>query len=137
MDVVKFWATNPGAPIFRAANGSAPAGMLMAYKTATVVEGTMCRCIGALAAESWTAWPYDTFPLGAANACIGADPHLEDPSNLWEDRRGNVHLLTHNNGPFFSLSRVVPVQWQHADPPGAGPRVGRGGGVAGFRALLE
>ena len=98
MDVVKFWATNPGAPIFRAGNGSAPASMLMAYKTATVIAGTMCRCIGALTAENWTAWPYNHFPLGAPNACIGADPHLEDPSNLWEDRRGNVHLLTHNNG---------------------------------------
>ena len=72
--------------------------MLMAYKTATAVDGTMMRCIGALTADNWTAWPYDHFPLGAPNACIGADPHLEDPSNLWEDRRGNVHFLTHNNG---------------------------------------
>ena len=67
MDVVKFWATNPGAPIFRATasavnNGSSSAPttsrMLMAYKTATVIDGAMMRCIGALTADNWTAWPY-------------------------------------------------------------------------------
>jgi hypothetical protein len=68
MDVVKFWATNPGAPIFRATasavnNGSSSSSapttsrMLMAYKTATVIDGAMMRCIGALTADNWTAWP--------------------------------------------------------------------------------
>jgi hypothetical protein len=96
MDVVKFWATDPGAPIFRA-DGNAST-MLMAYKTATVIDGTMMRCVSALTVENWSAWLYDHSPLGAPNACIGADPHPEDPSNLWEHRRGNVHFLTHNNG---------------------------------------
>ena len=62
-DVVTFGSTNPGAPIFNRSDGS----MVMAYKT----WGKGGRCVGLVAAKSWDAWPYNTFPLGAADRCVG------------------------------------------------------------------
>ena len=82
-DVVSFSATNPGAPIFQK-DGS----LLMAYKT----WGSGGKCIGMLTAPSWKSWPYTRAP---GPACIGVGRNLEDPSNLWRDTRGNVHILFH------------------------------------------
>eukprot|EP01047_Picozoa_sp_COSAG01_P004668 COSAG01_NODE_155_length_23814_cov_12.061343_3_plen_539_part_00 len=83
-DVVSVSATNPGAPIFHS-DGS----LLMAYKT--WAKGG--KCIGILVASSWKAWPYQRAP-GTAQ-CIGVGRNLEDPSNLWRDARGAIHVLFH------------------------------------------
>lgn len=87
--VVNFGCTNPGAPVF-GEDGS----ILMAYKTWT--KGG--RCIGVVTAPSWRDWPYDTFPLGSVDSCIAVEPHVEDPSNLWRDARGTIHMLVHQDG---------------------------------------
>ena len=86
--IVKFSATNPGAPIF-AKDGS----LIMAYKTWAKAG----RCIGIVSAPRWDAFPYDGFPVAphTAASCIGAAQQLEDPSNLWRNRRGVVHMLFH------------------------------------------
>lgn len=95
-DVVTFGSTNPGAPIFFP-NGS----MIMAYKTWTR-EG---RCIGLLTAPRWDAFPYVTFPDSSTpQHCAGVAAHLEDPSNLWQDKRGNIHMLYHSAGYGGSMS---------------------------------
>eukprot|EP01047_Picozoa_sp_COSAG01_P108055 COSAG01_NODE_37010_length_509_cov_3.070732_1_plen_137_part_10 len=46
-----------------------------------------------LVASSWKAWPYQRAP-GTAQ-CIGVGRNLEDPSNLWRDSRGAIHVLFH------------------------------------------
>eukprot|EP00936_MAST-01D_sp_MAST-1D-sp1_P001429 g1429.t1 len=103
-DVVKgVSCTNPGAPVFDgfAADGS----LLMAYKTWTKAG----RCIGLVSASAWDAFPYDTFPLGGGGVCLGAAPDLEDPSNLWMDARGTVHMLLHTNGYGSAAHAAPPV----------------------------
>ena len=115
-DVLKFWATNPGAPVFKP-DGS----MLFAYKTAAKLPDpvtnrtAILRCIGLLTAKNWSSFPYGatrnpngTFPIAPADfpiapghhldSCVGAAAHIEDPSNLWRDKRGTVHMLFHENG---------------------------------------
>jgi hypothetical protein len=90
-DVVSASATNPGAPIFHS-DGS----LLMAYKTWTKGGGTSMhadiKCIGMLSARSWKSWPYQRAP---GPQCIGVGRNLEDPSNLWRDSRGAIHVLFH------------------------------------------
>eukprot|EP00041_Stephanoeca_diplocostata_P017854 m.367915 g.367915 ORF g.367915 m.367915 type:complete len:802 (-) comp20839_c0_seq2:64-2469(-) len=90
-DVVNFSSTNPGAPVF-APNGS----LIMAYKTWTK-DG---RCIGIVAADSWKNFPYRSFPISphTVDSCVGSAVDIEDPSNLWRDLRGNVHMLFHEHG---------------------------------------
>eukprot|EP00040_Diaphanoeca_grandis_P035514 m.223548 g.223548 ORF g.223548 m.223548 type:complete len:486 (-) comp33405_c1_seq1:185-1642(-) len=89
-DVVTFSATNPGAPVF-----TDTGAFVMAYKT-WVPQG---KCIGIVSAESWKDFPYHIFPIAphTANACVGVALHLEDPSNLWKDTRGNLHMLFHED----------------------------------------
>jgi hypothetical protein len=89
-DVVSFGATNPGGPIFHS-DGS----LLMAYKTWTKGGAAMhvdVKCIGMLSARSWKSWPYQRAP---GPQCIGVGRNLEDPSNLWRDPRGAIHVLFH------------------------------------------
>ena len=88
-NVAQFSCTNPGAPVF-SPNGS----LVMGYKTWTK-HG---RCIGVVAARSWRDWPYNTFPLGSVDSCIAVEFEVEDPSNLWRDRRGTLHMLVHQDG---------------------------------------
>lgn len=85
--------TNPGAPVFGVVDSNNSDSLLMGYKTWTK-QG---RCVGVVSATHWRDWPYDTFPLGAGDKCIGVAPQIEDPSNLWQDKRGTVHLLVHEN----------------------------------------
>jgi hypothetical protein len=87
-DVLNFSCTNPGAPVFTA-DGS----LLMAYKA--WADGG--KGIGVVTAPSWRAWPYHTFPVGnhTPDSFIGVAAKLEDPSNLWIDRRGAIHMLFH------------------------------------------
>eukprot|EP00039_Didymoeca_costata_P005885 m.85556 g.85556 ORF g.85556 m.85556 type:complete len:413 (+) comp13017_c0_seq3:146-1384(+) len=85
-DVVNFSCTNPGAPVF-APNGT----ILLAYKT-WIKQG---RCVGVVSADNWSSFPYDHFPTGGLDSCLGTAPEIEDPSNMWFDERSNVHVLFH------------------------------------------
>ena len=95
-------ASNPGGPVFLA-NGS----LLLPFQTWT--PGRPCTnptCITLAAAPHWSATPYRHYPLGVPGAgrgsCVeryeppkGMSGSVEDPSNVWRDRRGNLHMLMH------------------------------------------
>lgn len=119
-NVISVPASNPGGPFFLR-NGT----MLMPFQTWR--PGHPCTtptCISIVSAPSWDAWPYHTYPLGPspggnASSCIEQynastiDPatgkrrggSVEDPSQIWRDHRGTLHLLmhqAHNGGRAYS-----------------------------------
>ena len=98
-DVITVPATNPGGPLFFT-NGS----LMLPFQTWP--PGAPCTspsCITIVAAPHWKSWPYNTFPLGepgAAGHCIERQNpkhggSVEDPSNIWRDQRGTLHVLMH------------------------------------------
>ena len=101
-DVVTVPASNPGGPVFFS-NGS----LMLPFQTWPPPHGNVTcarpACITIVTAPSWKSWPYRTYPLGepgTAGHCIErqnlANPgSVEDPSNIWRDTRGTLHLLMH------------------------------------------
>lgn len=100
-NVISVPASNPGGPLFFK-NGT----LMLPFQTWP--PGHPCTapsCITIVTAPNWRSWPYNTYPLGqpgsSASACIERQqPKLhkgsvEDPSNLWRDARGTLHLLMH------------------------------------------
>jgi hypothetical protein len=98
-NVISVPASNPGGPVFL------KSGMLMPFQTWP--PGAPCTkpsCITYVTAESWRDWPYNTYPLGepgkSRRNCIEqqnvSNPgSVEDPSNIWRDERGTLHVLMH------------------------------------------
>jgi hypothetical protein len=97
-DVISVPATNPGGPIFLA-NGT----LLLPFQTwSPTPECMKPTCITIVSAPSWDAFPYHTYPLGTPgldrSTCIeryDGPLSVEDPSNIWRDKRGNLHVLMH------------------------------------------
>lgn len=113
-DVITVPATNPGGPAFLA-NGT----MILPFQSWP--KATPCQapqCITIVTARGWGDFPYRTYPLGSGDgyssdrsSCIERwysnsswaptlGPHgtygsVEDPSNIWRDKRGNLHVLMH------------------------------------------
>jgi hypothetical protein len=68
---------------------------------------TAPSCITFVTAKHWRDWPYDTYPLGlpgnSSASCIERQSmshhgSVEDPSNMWQDKRGRIHVLMHQSG---------------------------------------
>ena len=98
-DVITVPASNPGGPVFFA-NGS----LMLPFQTwPPAAPCTTPSCITVVTSPHWKNWPYSTFPLGepgTAGHCIERqDPArggaVEDPSNIWRDQRGTLHVLMH------------------------------------------
>ena len=97
-DVISVPATNPGGPVFLG-NGT----LLLPFQTwLPTHECTKPTCITIVSAPSWDAFPYRTCPLGTPgldrSTCIeqyDGPLSVEDPSNVWRDKRGNLHVLMH------------------------------------------
>lgn len=99
-NVLGWPASNPGGPLFLP-NGT----MMLPFQSWP--PGTPCSkpsCITFATARHWREWPYNTFPLGepgsVRSACIeqqnvSRSASVEDPSNIWRDVRGTIHLLMH------------------------------------------
>ena len=121
-DVITVAATNPGGPIFLE-NGT----LLMPFQTFPKDKPwSDPECVTIVTARSWDDFPYHTYPLGdgdgyskdrsscierfSSNPKFPCDPvdcpppgpertpgSVEDPSNMWRDKRGNIHVLLHQS----------------------------------------
>ena len=113
-DVITVPASNPGGPLFME-DGS----LMLPFQSWP--KATPCQdpaCITIVTAKSWDDFPYSTYPLGNgdgyssdrsscierwpcnSSACAKFEGHalygsVEDPSNIWRDKRGNLHVLMH------------------------------------------
>ena len=121
-DVMTVYATNPGGPIFLE-NGT----MILPFQTFPKDSPfNDPECVTIVTARGWDDFPYRTYPLGdgdgyskdrsscieqfSSKADFPCDPtdcpppgperspgSVEDPSNMWRDKRGNIHVLVHQS----------------------------------------
>ena len=93
---------------------------------------TRPACITVVSAPSWRAWPYSTYPLGlpgnSSQNCVeredpGHPGSVEDPSNIWRDARGRLHMLMHKHvhGGRARQHREVPRRRSGHKPRGRQP----------------
>ena len=74
-------------------------------------------------AEHWSAVPYNM--SDTATIFPGLDGHgIEDPSNIWADTRGNLHVVFHDHmaGGGHAFSRTGRT-WQYSSDPAYTPAV--------------
>ena len=82
--------TNPSPTLL--ANGT----VILAFRSVACSGGSPGEYLGLASAPHWNATTYDTLALPVVAPTDGTGSH-EDPF-LWEDARGNLHIISHNQG---------------------------------------
>ena len=83
--------TNPAPALL--ANGS----VLLAFRSTACAGGSTGEYLGLARAKHWNATAYDVAPQPIVAPSAGTGSH-EDPF-LFEDARGALHIVSHNQGP--------------------------------------
>ena len=82
--------TNPAPALL--ANGT----VLLAFRSSTCSGGSTGEFLGLASARHWNDTAYDIMPQPVVAPSAGTGSH-EDPY-LFEDARGNLHIISHNQG---------------------------------------